>query len=141
MSATGRGHRAVEHTADVILEAWGPDLPACCEEAVAALVAVYADATGAIEIGRRACHMPPGPDDGLLLALLEETIFTLDTADGVPVGVRVTATATGGLDAELVLADPDTVAATGAVPKAISRSELAVERHPGWVGCRYLVDV
>lgn len=39
-----RGHRSVAHTADVILEAWGRDLAACCEEATAALTEVYLDA-------------------------------------------------------------------------------------------------
>jgi SHS2 domain-containing protein len=137
----GRGHRAVPHTADVIVEAWGPDLPACFEEAAAGLAAVYVDAARAREIGRHPVHLGPGPPDALLVDLVEEAIFALDTAPGVPFGAEVSAAQDGGLDVELALADPDTVTATGSVPKAVSRSELAVAAGPGGVRCRFLVDV
>ncbi len=106
------------HTADVILEAWGPDLAACCEEAMAALVSLYVDAADAEEVDRRSLHLAPGADDDVLLDLLEEAIFTLDTAEGVPVRAEVGIASDGGLDVALVLADPATVTATGAVPKA-----------------------
>jgi SHS2 domain-containing protein len=131
----------VAHTADVILEAWGPDLAACCEEAVAALASLYVDGAGSQEVARRSLHLAPGPDDEMLLDLIDEVIFTLDTADGVPVRAEISAAGDGGLDVEVVLADPATVEATGAVPKAVSRSELAVSARPGEVACRFLVDV
>jgi SHS2 domain-containing protein len=38
MPRPARGHRSLPHTADVIIDAWGPDQAACYEEAVAALV-------------------------------------------------------------------------------------------------------
>jgi SHS2 domain-containing protein len=136
-----RGHRALPHTADVILEAWGPDRVACCEEAVAALASVYVDAARAELVERRRVHLAPGPTDAVLLDLLEEVIFALDTADGVPVGAEVHTAPDGGLDAELLLADRATVTATGAVPKAVSRSELAVGRQGGRFRCRFLIDV
>jgi hypothetical protein len=47
MAGGVRGHRVLPHTADVIVEAWGPDLVSCCEEAVAGLAALYVDATRA----------------------------------------------------------------------------------------------
>jgi SHS2 domain-containing protein len=141
MGRADRGHQVRPHTADVILEAWGPDLPACCEEAVAALVSVYADGTGSEEIGRRSLHLPRASDEDLLLEVLEEVIFTLDTADGVPVRAAVRAADDGGLDLEVLLVDRATVVATGAVPKAVSRSELAVSRDGGRVRGRFLVDV
>lgn len=137
----GRGHRAVPHTADVIVEAWGPDVPACYEEAVAGLAAVYVDAARAREIGRLPVHLGPGPADVLLVDLVEEAIFALDTAPGVPFRAVVGPAGDGGLDVELVLADPATVTASGSVPKAVSRSELAVSFGPGGVRCRFLVDV
>lgn len=136
-----RGHRVIPHTADVILEAWGPDLPTCCEEAVAALAATYVDRAGAAEVARHTVHIPAGSDESLLLAVLDEVIFTLDTAEGVPVAAEIAAARDGGLDVTLVLADPEGVEAAGAVPKAVSRSELAVDTEPDRVSCRFLVDV
>ena len=139
--AEDRGYRVVPHTADVIMEAWGPDLPACCEEAVAALASTYADASGATEVERRQVHVGGESDELLLLELLEEVIFTLDTADAVPVAASARAGENGGLDVTLVLADADTVEPTGSAPKAISHSELLVERRDGRVACRFLIDV
>ncbi|HEU5083974.1 MAG TPA: archease [Acidimicrobiales bacterium] len=129
------------HTADVILEAFGPDLPACCEEAVAALVELFADAERAELVGSWAASIPAGGPEEVLLALLEEVIFVLDTSDGVPVSARVQQRPDGGLDAVLALASPASVASTGAVPKAVSRSGLEVRTEPGRVGCSVLVDV
>src|SRR5690606_6982891 len=115
-----RGHRLLPHTADVMVEAWGPDLAACCEEAVAALAAVHLDVARAVVAGRRDAHLPPAPPDRLVLAARDEAIFLLDTADGVPVAAEVRPAADGGLDVTFQLADPATVEPTGAVPKAVS---------------------
>jgi SHS2 domain-containing protein len=102
---------------------------------------LYVDATDAAEIDRCTVHLAAGSDDALLLDLLEEVIFTLDTAEGVPVRAEVTSVRQGGLDADLVLADPLTMEATGAVPKAVSRFGLKVTTRPAGVRCRFLVDV
>lgn len=136
-----RGHRSVPHTADVILEAWGPDLASCVEEAVAALVGVFVDARAADVVERRDVHLRSEAPGSLLFAVLEEVIFALDTAESVPVRVEVHAAGDGGLDVELLLADPRTVAPMGAVPKAVSRSEFEVRSRDGVVRCRFLVDV
>src|SRR5690606_8388519 len=121
-----RGHRAVPHTADVILEAWAPDLAACLEEAVEALVAIYAEAETDARREPYEVHLPPGPPERLLVDLLDEVVFALDTADGVPVGAAVRSLDDAGLDAVLWLAPPDQVSPTGSVPKAVSHSELSV---------------
>jgi SHS2 domain-containing protein len=143
---TSRGHRTRAHTADVILEAWGPDLAACCEEAVAALVETYADRQSTDPASTRSAgvhvaHLASAPDDELLLAVLDEVIFVLDTSGAVPVAAEVRRGEPDGLDVELCLADPAHVEPTGSVPKAISRSELVVERTPDGVRCQVLVDL
>ena len=143
MSSTepGRGHRALPHTADVILEAWGPDFPQCCEEAVGALVGTFLHSAD-YEITRRLkVSIEADSEEVLLLDLLGEVIFVLDTAGDVPVAATVKATDSGGLDVELDLCSPRAVEPTGAAPKAISRSELAVERRRDAVTCRFLVDL
>lgn len=126
----------------MVLEAWGPDLASCCEEAVAALVAVYAEPSRRAAVGHRDVHLPPAPDEALLLDVLDEVIFTLDTAEGaVPVAARVRSAADGGLDVTLALADRDHVEGTGAVPKAISHSELSVVAAGDGTRCHLLIDV
>jgi SHS2 domain-containing protein len=141
MARAPRGHRTLPHTADVILEAWGPDLATCCEEAVAALVETYADSQSATVVGERAVHVAPAPAHDMLVDVLDEVIYALDGAEGVPVGARVTSGEDGGVAVRLALADPAGVEPTGAVPKAISRSGLEVTRHGDAVRCRVLVDV
>jgi hypothetical protein len=61
MARAPQGHRTLPHTADVILEAWGPDLATCCEEAVAALVETYADSRSVTIVGERAVHVATAP--------------------------------------------------------------------------------
>lgn len=144
MARHQRGHRARSHTADVILEAWGPDLASCCEEAVGALVATFVAAAEAGASWHRRVHLapvPPGSEESLLLAVLEEVIFTLDTAEAVPVSAEVSAAGDGGLDMVMALVDRAGVEGTGAMPKAVSRSGLRVDVGPGRVGCTFLVDL
>lgn len=141
MSPAPRGHRSLPHTADVIIEAWGPDLAACAEEAVAALVETYADPRDAIVINEWAVQVPPVPADDMLLDILDEVVYAIDVADGVPIRAYVHAGGDGGLGARLALADPTSVESAGAVPKAISRSSLEVTHSPGRVRRRFLVDV
>lgn len=136
-----RGHRIVAHTADLILEAWGPDFASCCEEAIDALVSSFLQARRAHVLGHASVHLPSGADDALLLGVLEEVIFVLDTDVRVPIGAEVEVAGDGGLDVTLALTDRGSVRVTGASPKAISRSELAVERGLDGVRCRFLVDV
>jgi hypothetical protein len=58
----------------------------------------------------------PGPDLSLVLNVLDEVLFTLDTVDGIPIGAEVRTARDGGLDVVLAFADPRSVTATGAVP-------------------------
>ncbi len=129
------------HTADVILEAWGPDLASCCEEAVAALVGTFVARTEGGIVGEHRTRLSSEPEESLLLDVLEEVIFTLDTAEEVPVGADIRSTHDGGLDVVLRLAERTTLEATGAVPKAVSRSGLRVDVEPGQIFCRFLVDL
>src|SRR5690606_31120583 len=103
--AADRGHRAVSHTADVILEAWAPDLAACLEEAVAALVGIYAVVADGERRRVHELRLPAGPAERQLLDLLDEVIFLLDTDDDVPVGATVhRLDETGGAEVDIWLA-------------------------------------
>ena len=136
-----RGHQLLPHTADVIADAWGPDVEACIEEAVAALVDVYAEERSIAVRDRLSVGVAQGPLSDMLLAALDEVIFVLDTSPTVPVGARAHRRGDGGLDIELQLASRADVEPTGAVPKAISRSGLRMERTGDQVRCSFLIDV
>lgn len=136
-----RGHRSLAHTADVMLEAWGPDLASSCEEAVGALVETYVGGSHGRHLGEHRFCVAPGAPEEMLLCVLDEVIFALDTAPGVPIGATISPSDDGGLVVTLALADARHLEPTGAVPKAVSRSELLLEVVPGRVGCRFLVDL
>ena len=129
------------HTADVILQAWGPDLASCCEEAVAALLAICLNGSEAAVAGQLEFTVPAGPADAMLLDLLDEVIYVLDTEPKVPIRAEATAQSDGAMKVELQLADREAVESTGSGPKAVSRSELSVENRPGQTHCSFLVDV
>ena len=149
--AGDRGHRVEPHTADVILHAWGPDFPACCEEAAMALLAIcvdVSDADDAADPADASANAPairvrigPGAVDSMLLDLLDELVFVLDTESTVPRRIRVDRDPGGGLVADLEMVDRAFVEVIGSAPKAVSRSELTVEEGVDGVRCSFLVDV
>jgi SHS2 domain-containing protein len=141
MTSAERGHRVLGHTADVVLEAWGPDLASCCEEAVAALVATYTLVQNVTVVGQHPVRLAAGPPDRQVLQLLDEVVFLLDTADQVPVGALVVEADDGELEAHLLLADVAMLEPSGSVPKAIARTGPVVTAGRSAVRCRVLVDV
>lgn len=58
MAPPDRGHHLQEHTADIILEAWGPNLSACGEEAVAALIEAFVAGVDGEVVAERRLHLP-----------------------------------------------------------------------------------
>jgi SHS2 domain-containing protein len=86
-TAPQRGHAIRAHTADEILEAWGPTREACLEEAVLA----WWTASRGRHVGwswHREVELA-GTDEEILVALLEEVIYHLDAHGAVPVRVHV----------------------------------------------------
>ncbi|MFR9779876.1 archease [Micromonospora sp. MS34] len=138
-----RGHRNVPHTADVRIEAWAPDRESCVAEAVSALVDTFVDATGVTpETEAETEHrVPPGDDPDLLVGVLDEVIFRLDTEGAVPLDTEVRAAGDGGLLVRWRVADTGAVEAVGAVPKAVSLHELRFgPDSTGW-SCAVTLDV
>lgn len=140
MEVSTRGHRAHPHVADVILEAWGPGMAECFEEAAAALLGLCMDAAEASVTERWLATIGPGSDEDMLVELLDEILFVLDTADDVPIRV-VIADREDVLDVVLELGDPASVTMIGSTPKAVAHTGLSVERAGGRVRCTVLVDV
>lgn len=144
MAAEGtppRGHAVRPHTADVRIEAWGADAGACCEEAVAALVATFADVTAAPPGVPAPFDVGPAADAELLVLLLEQVLFELDAHGLVPRAARVERRPGGHLAGSLSMVPAGTVAPVGAVPKGVSREGLAFGPAGGRWRCAATVDV
>lgn len=135
------GHRALPHTADLIVEAWAPTREDCLAEAVRALVDAVTDATGAPATRQHRFRLPAGPDADLLLGVLDEAIYLLDAFGAVPVTVSVRAAPGGGVDAGFGLADLAATRPHGSAPKGVSLSGLRLADDAGTWRARATVDV
>ncbi|WP_438483817.1 archease [Streptomyces sp. S186] len=134
------GHRSVPHTADLRVEAWGPTREACLAQAVRGMCGSFLDLAGAVGTRRRDVVLRADTDEDLLVTLLEEVVYWLDTHDEVPVDVQLTAVS-GGLRARLCMADIGALPVLGAAPKAVTLHGLTLARgQDGW-RCSVTLDV
>lgn len=133
-------HRVRPHTADLILEVYGPTREAALAEAVRALAATYAEPQTDERV-TVAVSVSGTTDAEVLVGVLDETIYLADTRGLVAVDADL------GSSEEAVSGTFTTVPVTGvevigAVPKAVARTDLAAgpDRDGGWWG-RVTVDV
>lgn len=140
-SSAGRaGHRGVPHTADLRVEAWAPTREECLVQAVRGVCESFLDLTGAAGVRRRDVVVRANRDEDVLVALLEEVVYWLDTEGEVPVEVELTPV-NGGLRCGLEMAEVGSLPVTGAAPKAVTLHELTFARGPqGWA-CAVTLDV
>lgn len=140
MVASASGHRTVPHTADLRIEAWAPTRDGCIRQAVLGTVASFLDTSSARSSHTRVRRLPEERDDDLLVAVLDEVIYLLDTAGEAPLDLDVNGT-DGGVDVEFAMADASTLPQLGAVPKAVSLNELHFSQgREGW-RCAVTLDV
>ncbi|MFE7277546.1 archease [Streptomyces sp. NPDC057623] len=136
----GSGHRAVPHTADVRIEAWGVSRERCLVEAALGMVECFADVTAVRPTSMERIRLAEHSDEDLLTALLDEVVFRLDVDGRVPVDLEADTT-DGDLDVRLALAELGDVEVTGATPKGVSWHGLHIGPDPyGW-SCAVTVDV
>ena len=134
------GYRRVPHTADVRIEAWAPTREECIAEAVRGLVDGFAETVGVPASGIHEADLIEYTDERLLVAVLDEVIYLVDTTGEVPIDVIVEPTEDG---AHLRLTTATLMAAEiiGAAPKAVSTNELRMEQTArGW-SCAVTIDV
>ncbi|NSC25279.1 archease [Streptomyces albus subsp. chlorinus] len=135
------GHRAVPHTADVRVEAWGTSREQCLAEAVLGLVESFADLSRAGPGALRRVRVARDSDEDVLAALLEEVVFRLEVHGEVPVEAEARTVEDGAVEARLAVTDLSAVPVTGAAPKAVSWHGLRMGPDPyGW-SCAATVDV
>lgn len=136
-----RGHRCVPHTADVRIEAWAPTREACVAEAVTALVDTFTDPGGARPQAEREFHARADDDEDLLVDVLDEVIFRLDTAAELPLRTEVADDGAGGLRVRWHTVGTDAVELIGAVPKAVALHELRFGPDGAGWSCAVTLDV
>ena len=113
-------------------------------EAVRGLVESFADPTGARPRRTVTTELSgdgEGAEDGeLLAALLDDVVYRLDTADEVPLDLRLTPVP-GGLRVAYRMADATALPVVGAAPKAVTLHGLSLTRtREGW-RCSVTLDV
>lgn len=139
--AAPAGHRLLPHTADCIVEAWGPDRAGCLGQALAGLVDSFAEVADAAAVRvlplATACT---GAEDALV-SLMEDVIFAVDVFDVVPVRFHLAETEDGAIAGDMEVVAGDRATIVGPVPKGVSYHGLVVEPVDGGWRCRVLVDV
>lgn len=140
MAHSASGYRSVPHTADLRIEAWAPTRDGCIREAVLGTVDSFLDTSSARPNHTLVRRLTAEHDDDLLVAVLEEVIYLLDTAGDAPVDVEVNGT-DGDLEVTFAMADASRLPQTGAIPKAVSLNELCLARGPASWRCSVTLDV
>lgn len=134
------GHRAVPHTADLRIEAWAPTREECIAQAVLGTVDSFLDTSSAHPARTHRSQLSGHSDEDLLVAVLDEVIYLLDTTGEAPVDVELEPVE-GGLDVEFAMADASSLDQVGAVPKAVSLHELSLASGPSGWRCSVTLDV
>lgn len=140
MGANASGHRTVPHTADLRIEAWAPTRGGCIRQAVLGAVESFLDTSSAKVQRTHRSRVTGNGDDDLLVAALEEIIYLLDATGQAPVGVEI-CDVDDGIDMTLAMVDSSTLAQVGAVPKAVSLSDLDLSHATDGWRCSVTLDV
>ena len=128
------------HTADLRIEAWAPTRDGCIRQAVLGTIASFLDTSTAHPRHNRVRRLTEDRDDDLLVGVLDEVIYLLDTEGEAPVDLDMKRT-DSGLDVTFAMADASTLPQLGAVPKAVSLNELHFSQdREGW-RCAVTLDV
>ena len=76
-----QGHREVEHTADLELEVWGPDMAAVLEEAARGLYELMAVEVSDDSRRHHQVEIQADDKEQLMVSFLEELLFLTDTEE------------------------------------------------------------
>ncbi len=140
MAHSASGYRSVPHTADLRIEAWAPTRNGCIREAVLGTVDSFLDISSAQPVHTLARRLTAEHDDDLLVAVLEDVIYLLDTTGDAPVDVELNGT-DSDVEVTFAMADASTLPQIGAIPKAVSLNELRLARGPASWWCSVTLDV
>lgn len=122
------------------MEAWGPSRESCIAEAVLAVVATFTDTSDVHPDAARERWFDERSDDDLLVAVLDEVIYLMDTEGLVPVDVEVESSGDGA-DVRFAMVDAAVTRQVGAAPKGVSLHGLRIGSLAGGWSCSVIVDV
>jgi SHS2 domain-containing protein len=126
--------------ADLRIEAWAPTREGCIRQAVLGTVESFLDTSSARPQRTLQRRVTADRDDDLLVAVLEDVIYFLDTVGEAPVDVDLHGV-DGGVDVTFTMVDARRVPQIGAAPKAVSLNDLRFSRERrGWQ-CQVTLDV
>lgn len=135
------GHRLLPHTADAIIEAWGPDRVTCVTEALLGLVESFARVSPDAPTRLVPLDAPGGKPADVLVSLLEGVIYRLDVDAMVPVRFHLADSQDGGVSGQMEVVGSERVEVVGPVPKAVSYHDLSIQPTAGGWRCHVLIDV
>jgi SHS2 domain-containing protein len=137
------GHRILQHTADLALEAWAPTKGECIAEAVRALVASFADVRRAMPRESVTLAAEEATDEDLLVRVLNDVICQLEVHGRLPVDISIDQPADdtpGRAEVRFAAAAAGEADLVGAIPKAVSLHELRFALTGGLWRCHVTVD-
>jgi SHS2 domain-containing protein len=136
---TTTGHRLLDHTADLALEAWAPDEPALLAEVARAIAAILTDDAPIAAAVERSLSLAADRPDERLVVWINELIFAAVT-EGFVVASADVVLRDDGLDAR-VRGEVGASARIATELKAATYHDLALERGPDCARCRVVIDV
>ncbi len=134
-----RGYEVLEHTADVGLRVWAPDLGPLFEEAAYGLIAIMGESKGEPSL-REEIDLDAPDGVALLIDWLSEVLFLFDARGFVPLKIKADVT-TDPWRARAVLHGTDglTFEQGGPAVKAVTYHDAMVrEKTAGWEARVYL---
>ena len=134
-----RGHRSIEHTADLAVELWAPDEPALLVEGARALVELLTEGEPVEAIAERTVELTAiDPEDRLVRWLAE--VLWLASVEGFLVHDATLVLAGGSLRGTMRGQD-DAADRVRTEIKAVTYHDLRLERGPAGVRARVVFDV
>ncbi|GII52613.1 hypothetical protein Pth03_10020 [Planotetraspora thailandica] len=138
------GHRAVPRAADIAVEAWADSREECLAEEVRALVDIFARFHDAVPDDSVEFALMEETDETLLVAVLNEVIYQIETYGRVAVDVSVderTGATQGQIEVRLGTVPLAAVDQVGTVPKAVALHGVRFGREAGMWRAHATVDV
>ncbi len=123
------GHRAIEHTADLAIEVWAPDLGSLITQAARGLVATVLDDNDLEPNCRREISASADEPEILIHDILTEMLYLIEDDELMPVAVELLRC--DGAEAALavdVVALADALPYAGGLIKAVTYHGLEIEQ-------------
>lgn len=140
MDGNDSGYRILPHTADLLIEAWGPSRTLCFEQAVRALVSSFVASTDVPATEPVRITIDAGADNEMLAAVLDEVLFLADVSGKAPVHIVLEPADDGGIAGVLDIAPIDRMEIVGPLPKGASYGGEVTVGDGLW-RCRIVIDV